>query len=306
MDKIAPRGILLIDKPAGITSHDVVSKVRRALFTKKVGHAGTLDPAATGLLVLGIGPSTRLLTWLVGQDKTYLATIRLGWGTVSDDAESDITEVAEKSLINTLNDSEIADAISPFTGKIQQVPSAVSAIKVAGKRAYDLVRAGAEVKLKSREVTVSRFEILSINRGEDSGRPFIDMGVAVDCSSGTYIRALARDVGLALGVFGHLTTLRRTRIGEWRIEDALQIEQLSESVSLLSDAEVARSLMPSIQVSDAAVSDILHGRKASIASSDHAEIAAISGKGELVSIGKSESGKFVPSIVFPILEVTGG
>jgi len=295
----APRGILLVDKPGGITSHDVVSKVRRALHTKKVGHAGTLDPAATGLLVLGVGASTKLLTWLVGQDKTYQTIIRLGWGTVSDDAESEVTESAPKGLVAAITEDQIRSALPAFIGKIQQVPSAVSAIKVAGKRAYDLVRAGQEVQLKSREVTVSRFEISDIQWGVDAGRDFIDLTAEVDCSSGTYIRALARDLGAVLGVYGHLTALRRTRIGAWQVSDALQIEQLSENVSLISDAEVAKSLMQSIKVSDTQVVDIFHGRKTNIDSPDLELIAAISPTNELLSIGSCVAGKFVPSIVFP-------
>ncbi|MBX3312209.1 MAG: tRNA pseudouridine(55) synthase TruB [Microbacteriaceae bacterium] len=299
MENKAPRGILLVDKPAGITSHDVVSKVRRALHTKKVGHAGTLDPAATGLLVLGVGASTKLLTWLVGQDKTYQTTIRLGWGTVSDDAESDVTDSAPEGLVDSLTEAQIRSALPEFTGKIQQVPSAVSAIKVAGKRAYDLVRAGQEVQLKSREVTVSRFEISAIERGVDAGRDFIDLTAEVDCSSGTYIRALARDLGGALGAYGHLTALRRTRIGAWQVSDALQIEQLSESISLISDADVAKSLMPSFQASDAQATDIFHGRQTKIDSHDMDLIAAISPTNQLLSIGSSVAGRFIPSIVFP-------
>ena len=199
-----PSGLVLIDKPQGFTSHDVVAKMRKQLGTKKVGHAGTLDPMATGLLILGVDAGTKLLTFFLGHDKQYFATIRLGQNTSTDDAEGVVTD---EFSVKGVSEHAIQKAISDLTGQISQVPSSVSAIKVDGKRAYDIVRDGGEVELKARNVTISRFNILGEIRCHG---PFIDLDVVVDCSSGTYIRALARDLGKALGTGGHLTALRRT------------------------------------------------------------------------------------------------
>ncbi len=240
-------GLLLVDKPAGITSHDVVAKVRRLAGTRKVGHAGTLDPMATGLMLLGIESATKLLTFLVGEDKTYLATIRLGASTVTDDAEGDVLERAEIAQITELFarlGEALEPALSKLRGQISQRPSAVSAIKVDGQRAYARVRSGEAVVLEARAVTVSRFELLAPPRlVETPEASFIDLDVVVDCSSGTYIRALARDLGADFGVGGHLTSLRRTRIGDFRIEDAPSLEALERdglSVVPLAQAASAR------------------------------------------------------------------
>ncbi len=240
-------GLLLVDKPAGITSHDVVAKVRRLAGTRKVGHAGTLDPMATGLMLLGIESATKLLTFLVGEDKTYLATIRLGASTVTDDAEGDVLERAEPAQITELFarlGEALEPALSKLRGQISQHPSAVSAIKVDGQRAYARVRLGEDVVLEARAVTVSRFELLAPPRlVETPEASFIDLDVVVDCSSGTYIRALARDLGADFGVGGHLTSLRRTRIGDFRIEDAPSLEALERdglSVVPLAQAASAR------------------------------------------------------------------
>jgi tRNA pseudouridine55 synthase len=223
-------GLLLVDKPAGITSHDVVAKVRRLAGTRKVGHAGTLDPMATGLMLLGVESATKLLTFLVGEDKTYLATIRLGASTVTDDAEGDELNRAEPGQVRELSsrlDQVLEPALKKLRGEISQRPSAVSAIKVAGQRAYTRVRSGEDVVLEARAVTVSRFEVLAEPRlVETAEAAFIDIDVVVDCSSGTYIRALARDLGADLAVGGHLTSLRRTRVGDFQIEDAPSLEQL--------------------------------------------------------------------------------
>jgi tRNA pseudouridine55 synthase len=237
-------GLLLVDKPAGITSHDVVAKVRRLAGTRKVGHAGTLDPMATGLMLLGIESATKLLTFLVGEDKTYLATMRLGASTVTDDAEGDVLEQAESSQIANLFsrlDDVLEQSLAKLRGQISQRPSAVSAIKVDGQRAYARVRSGEEVVLEARAVTVSRFELLAPPRlVETPEANFIDLDVVVDCSSGTYIRALARDLGSALGVGGHLTSLRRTRVGDFRIEDAPSIEALErDGLSMVPLAQAA-------------------------------------------------------------------
>jgi tRNA pseudouridine55 synthase len=211
----APDGLVVVDKPAGWTSHDVVGRTRRLARTRKVGHAGTLDPMATGVLLLGIGRATRLLGHLALTDKQYDATIRLGQTTVTDDAEGDVTATADASGVT---DAALAREVAALTGAIEQVPSSVSAVKVDGVRSYARVRSGEEVELAPRSVTVSRFEVLA-RRGDD-------LDVTVTCSSGTYVRALARDLGAALGVGAHLTALRRTRVGPFDLGQARTLEQL--------------------------------------------------------------------------------
>ena len=222
---MTPAGLLVIDKPSGITSHGVVSVVRRTLRTRKVGHAGTLDPMATGVLVLGVDRATRVLGYLALSDKEYLATIRLGASTVTDDVEGDVLAVADPDMLEQVSEASIRLEVARLTGSIEQVPSAVSAIKVDGKRAHALVRAGEDVVLKSRSVRVDAFDVRSIARGAG----FIDLAVAVTCSTGTYVRALARDLGSALGVGGHLTSLRRTRVGAWTVDEALPLQALVDA-----------------------------------------------------------------------------
>ena len=246
-------GLLLVDKPAGMTSHDVVSRARRALGTRRVGHAGTLDPMATGLLVLGVDGATRLLTYLVGLDKTYEATIRLGASTDTDDADGEITATADASGIPS---SAIDTAVAALTGRIAQVPSTVSAIKVGGRRAYLLARAGEEVRLKSREVTVSRFDVLARTPRAEA----VDLDVVVDCSSGTYIRALARDLGAALGVGGHLTALRRTRVGPFPVADAVAVADIGPA-ALCDPADVATAVLGRLDVSAEEARDLRHGKR---------------------------------------------
>jgi len=255
-DVASPSGILLVDKPQGITSHDVVSRARRALATRKIGHAGTLDPMATGLLVLGVGSATRLLTYLVGLDKTYEATIRLGESTDSDDADGVRTAVADPAAIAAVTDAAVQAGIARLTGEIDQVPSTVSAIKVAGRRAYDLARAGEEVVLASRRVTISRFEVIALRRTEGA----IDLDVVVDCSSGTYIRALARDLGAALAVGGHLTALLRTRIGSFDVADAASADDIAPA-RLVSAADVAAAVLGALPVTADEARDLRHGKR---------------------------------------------
>jgi len=249
-------GILLVDKPAGLTSHDVVARTRRAFGTRKVGHAGTLDPMATGLLVIGIEGATRLLTYIVGADKTYTATIRLGQTTSTDDAEGEILTTAAPETWDSVTDAAVAAGIAELTGAISQVPSAVSAIKVDGRRAYERVRAGEEVVLAARDVVVSRFDLL----GRREGDGYIDLDVVVDCSSGTYIRSLARDLGSALGVGGHLTALRRTRVGPFDVTDAVGIEAL-EGAPTLTPGEAAGRLLPVLAMSVDDARDLRHGKR---------------------------------------------
>jgi tRNA pseudouridine55 synthase len=213
---------VVVDKPAGMTSHDVVARVRRIAGTRKVGHAGTLDPMATGVLVLGVERATKLLGHLALTTKEYAATIRLGQTTVTDDAEGEVTAEASAEAVT---EDAILTGIAALTGEIAQVPSAVSAIKVDGRRSYARVRAGEDVALAARPVTVSRFELLALHR-PGGGR--LDLDVVVECSSGTYVRALARDLGAALGVGGHLTALRRTRVGPFTLERARTLAALEE------------------------------------------------------------------------------
>jgi tRNA pseudouridine55 synthase len=249
-------GILLVDKPAGMTSHDVVARTRRAFGTRKVGHAGTLDPMATGLLVIGIEGATRLLTYIVGADKTYEATIRLGQTTGTDDAEGEILTTAGPEALSAVTDAAVDEGILALTGEISQVPSSVSAIKVDGRRAYDRVRAGEEVVLAARDVVVSRFDV-SARRRQDG---FLDLDVIVDCSSGTYIRSLARDLGAALGVGGHLTALRRTRVGPFEVSDAVGLDAL-EGARTLTPADAAGRVLPVIDVSADEARDLRHGKR---------------------------------------------
>lgn len=283
---VAP-GILLVDKPGGLTSHDVVARTRKAFGTRKIGHAGTLDPMATGLLVLGIEGATRLLTYVVGADKTYVATIRLGQATGTDDAEGEITRAADAADVDAVVGEQVRAGIAALTGDISQVPSAVSAIKVDGRRAYDLVRAGEQVELKARAVTVSRFAVVDERRGDG----LIDLDVVVDCSSGTYIRALARDLGDALGIGGHLTALRRTRIGPFDVADAVDIDSLADAETL-TPAAAASAIMQPLEVTEDDARDLRHGKRLGnqAARLDGALAAAIAPDGLLVGIVQKRGG----------------
>lgn len=283
----APNGILLVDKPQGFTSHDAVAKVRRLAGTRKVGHAGTLDPMATGLLIMGLGPSTRLLTYIVGLSKEYLATIRLGSSSTTDDAEGNLLGYAPAAQLDRVSDDAIEAGVRELTGDIEQVPSSVSAIKVNGQRAYDLVRSGEQVELKSRPVTIHAFEVVSMERGVDSeGHGYIDLQVRVECSSGTYIRALARDLGFKLGVGGHLTMLRRTRIGSFHVVDAIDVENVEGAPSLLSPADVARGIFPVVTLNANQALELSQGKRVVLEGyPDSAEpVAAIGPEDRLIGL----------------------
>jgi tRNA pseudouridine55 synthase len=217
-----PGGLVIVDKPAGMTSHDVVARVRRLAHTRRVGHGGTLDPMATGVLVVGVERATRLLTYIIGSTKRYSATIRLGQTTVTDDAEGEVTGGASAASVT---EDRVRAELAHLTGEIEQVPSAVSAIKVDGRRAYARVRAGEEVALAARKVTVYR---LDLGAFRPAGDGLLDLDVDVECSSGTYIRAIARDLGAALGVGGHLTALRRTAVGAFTLAEAVPLDRLAE------------------------------------------------------------------------------
>jgi tRNA pseudouridine55 synthase len=238
----ADSGILVIDKPGGMTSHDVVARARRILGTRKVGHAGTLDPMATGVLILGVGRATRLLGHLALRDKHYLATVRLGASTVTDDAEGDVLTAAPAEAVQALDDADIEAALARLVGTIQQRPSSVSAVKVEGRRAYDRVRSGEDVSLPARTVVVASIEVSDMRWLPG----FVDVDIDVACSTGTYIRALARDAGDDLGVGGHLTSLRRTRVGPFALASALSLDEFAQRgpAALLGIDEVAATCFP--------------------------------------------------------------
>ncbi|OFI36709.1 tRNA pseudouridine(55) synthase TruB [Arthrobacter sp. SW1] len=275
--------------------------MRRLAGTRKVGHAGTLDPMATGVLVLGINKATRLLSFIVGTTKSYSATIRLGEATITDDAEGEVTAAHSAEAVT---DEAIHDGVSALRGDIQQVPSSVSAIKVNGERSYARVRSGEDVKLAARPVTIHRFDVLEIRR-VDGGR-VVDVDVEVDCSSGTYIRALARDLGTALGVGGHLTALRRTKVGPYTLDQARTLEELAEELDILDMSQAARALMPSRELSEAETTEISYGRRVSAgpaagtpeAATADKPVAAFAPSGELVALLADTGNHAKPVLVF--------
>lgn len=284
----APDGLVVVDKPGGWTSHDVVGRTRRLARTRKVGHAGTLDPMATGVLLLGVGRATRLLGHLALTDKQYDATVRLGQTTVTDDAEGEVTATADASH---LTDADLLAQIALLTGDLQQVPSSVSAVKVDGVRSYARVRAGEQVELAARAVTVSAFDLVA-RRGDD-------LDVRVTCTSGTYVRALARDLGAALGVGAHLTALRRTRVGPFGLEVARTLEALEEgfdaAVLPLDDA-VARSFPRRDLTAQEAV-DLSYGKKLS-PTGQPGTVGAFAPDGGCVALVEDRGEVARPAVVF--------
>ena len=312
---MSPDGFLVVDKPAGWTSHDVVARLRRAAGTRRVGHAGTLDPAATGVLVVGVGWSTKLLTHVVGVDKAYEATVRLGRSTTTDDAEGEPTGSADAAGVT---DEAVRTAVAGLTGAIEQVPSAVSAIKVDGRRAYARVRAGEQVRLAARPVVVSRFEVLATRRPAPDGPGVLDLGVSVACSSGTYVRALARDLGTALGVGGHLTALRRTRVGPWTLADAVPLAELTgpdglPAGALLPPGRAAGALLGTVRLPDADLAAVRHGRPVPSPAPDafappagspvgepvREPLAGLAGDGTLVALLRRDGAGLRPVTVVP-------
>jgi len=297
----APDGLLVVDKPSGWTSHDVVARVRRLAGTRKVGHAGTLDPMATGVLVLGIGRATRLLTYVVGADKEYRATIRLGVSTTTDDAEG---EVLARVGAEGVARADLEVGVAALTGAISQVPSSVSAIKVDGQRAYARVRVGEQVELAARPVTVHGFVVHDVAPGVAEGLAVLDVDVTVVCSSGTYIRALARDLGAALGVGGHLTALRRTRVGGYPLAVARTLEQLEAEVAVLPMAVAARATFPARALTEHEASELSFGRRlAAVAGGPVGTaalpVAAFAPDGTLVALlADDDAGRSRPVLVF--------
>ncbi|MBG6180609.1 tRNA pseudouridine(55) synthase TruB [Arthrobacter sp. CAN_A1] len=285
-------GLIIVDKPQGWTSHDVVSKMRGLAGTRKVGHAGTLDPMATGVLVVGINRATRLLTYVVGTSKTYTATIRLGQSTITDDAEGDVVATATAAGVTP---EAIRAGAAVLTGDIEQVPSSVSAIKVNGQRAYTRVRSGEDVVLAARPVTIHRFDIHDIRPVAEG--TLQDVDVTVECSSGTYIRALARDLGSSLGVGGHLTALRRTQVGPYSLDQAATLDELAVDLRLLPLNDAARVLFTPRELSAAEALDLSHGRFIP-AGNDDGPVAAFAPDGTLVALLKNSSHRARPLLVF--------
>ncbi len=289
-------GLVVVDKPGGMTSHDVVGRCRRLFGTRKVGHAGTLDPMATGVLVVGIERATKILGLLTATDKAYTATIRLGQTTTTEDAEGDVLNRVSASAVT---DGQIEAAVAALRGEIDQVPSAVSAIKVDGKRAYQMVREGEVPVLASRRIRVERFDVCAVRRAPDGFEVIddvIDVDVEVECSSGTYIRALARDVGAALGVGGHLTALRRTRVGGFGLETARSLDDLAESpvLSYTIDEACLRAF-PRRDLTDAEAVDVSHGRPLAPAGLDGV-YAATAADGAVMAL-LEDSGSRTKSVV---------
>ncbi|MFW0185285.1 tRNA pseudouridine(55) synthase TruB [Rothia sp. CCM 9418] len=289
-----PSGIVVIDKPAGLTSHDVVGKVRRLAHTRRVGHAGTLDPMATGVLIVGVNKATKLLTWITGESKSYTATIRLGGTTHSDDFDGQLRWLCSSEHLKIIRDEDIIQQVQKLTGDIVQVPSSVSAIKVDGVRSYARVHQGEDVKLAGRAVHVAEFKVLDVSRRmvkvadfarelseelvseytPETMAPVIDVQVEVSVSSGTYVRALARDLGQSLGTGGYLTQLRRTRIGTVNLEHSVSLEELAEQeetngqIRLISLEDSVRAIFPSRTLLAEEATDISFGRAIKAASED--------------------------------------
>ena len=277
-------GLVIVDKPAGMTSHDVVGRCRRIFGTRRVGHAGTLDPMATGVLVIGIERATKILGLVTETSKSYAATIRLGQSTSTEDAEGDIMQQVSAQAVT---DDAIESAITALRGDIAQVPSAVSAIKVDGQRAYRLVREGRTVELAARPVRIDRFELLAVRRHDH----LVDVDVEVDCSSGTYIRALARDVGATLAVGGHLTALRRTRVGRFDVGQARSLEDLAERPGLsLTLDEACLLLFPHRELADDEADSVANGRALKPAGVEGV-YAAHTADGRVMALLRDEAGR---------------
>jgi tRNA pseudouridine55 synthase len=278
-------GLAIVDKPAGWTSHQVVGRIRRLAGTRKVGHAGTLDPMATGVLIVGVEKATRLLGYLALSEKTYEATIRLGITTLTDDAEGEVVKAAG---VADLGKAEIEAAMADLRGDILQVPASVSAIKIGGVRSYRRVRAGQSVELSARPVTIRRFDVLDQQKVDVDGVSCIDLKVVVECSSGTYVRALARDLGAALGVGGHLIALRRTRVGTFTLDDAQTLEKAERQLRIMAMDHVARTSFSTLTVTETQARYIRNGRRlAGVILPDHTT-ALLDGAGHFLALYRQE------------------
>ncbi len=289
----ATSGLVIVDKPSGWTSHDVVARIRRLAGTRRVGHAGTLDPMATGVLVVGVGKATRLLGYLAMAEKAYTGTVRLGTATSTDDAEGEIVSAASPGH---LTDDEIRAAAAALTGEICQLPPQVSAVKVAGVRAYRMARAGREAPVRPRAVTVRTFDLTAIRRGGPAD--LIDADVSVACSSGTYIRALARDLGAALGVGGHLIALRRTRAGRYDVAGARTLAELAASFTVLPLADAATAEFPRRDVTTREAERVAHGAPLPVTGLAPGPVAVIGPGGQLIALVVDEGDQARPVAVF--------
>jgi tRNA pseudouridine55 synthase len=284
-------GLVVVDKPPDWTSHDVVARVRRIAGIRRVGHAGTLDPMATGVLVLGLGRGTRLLGHLTLRDKAYDATIRLGQTTVTDDAQGELTSEASAARVG---EDAIRAAVVDLTGALQQVPAAVSAVKVDGERAYRRVRAGERVELAPRAVTVSRFDVLAVRRSGD----VVDVDIQVTCSSGTYVRALARDLGAALSVGGHLTVLRRTRVGPYTLDRARPVEALERDLDVLPLAVAVDAAFPRRDLTAEEAGRVSHGAQLPAVGLGPGPVGVFAPDGTVVALVEERAGLARPLAVF--------
>ncbi|MFB7866831.1 tRNA pseudouridine(55) synthase TruB [Streptomyces sp. NPDC056069] len=291
-----PDGLVIVDKPSGFTSHDVVAKMRGIARTRRVGHAGTLDPMATGVLVLGVERATKLLGHLALTEKEYLGTIRLGQTTVTDDAEGEITASVDASKVTR---EQIDAGVAELTGDIMQVPSKVSAIKIDGKRSYARVRGGEEFEIPARPVTVSSFQVYDMREDTaEDGTPVVDLVVSVVCSSGTYIRALARDLGAGLGVGGHLTALRRTRVGPYKLDSARTLDQLQEELAVMPVAEAAAAAFPRWDVDEKRARLLLNGVRLEMPEYPAGPVAVFGPEGRLLALVEAQRGKAKSLAVF--------
>ena len=284
-------GLVVVDKAPGMTSHDVVARVRRLAGTRKVGHAGTLDPMATGVLLVGVNRATRLLGHLMLTEKAYDATVRLGVGTTTDDAEGERGDARSTEL---LTEDDVRSAAGRFVGSIEQVPSAVSAVKIDGQRAYKRVRAGEDVVIPARTVTVHELLVTGVRR-ED---PWLDVDVSVRCSSGTYIRAIARDIGEALGVGGHLTALRRTAVGPFGLDDARTLEQLADDFAMVDIADVARRCFASVDLDGDQARDVSYGRSLELDLGAPGPVALFDPTGSFLALYEQRGTTAAPVAVF--------
>jgi tRNA pseudouridine55 synthase len=293
-----PDGLVIVDKPSGFTSHDVVAKMRGIAKTRRVGHAGTLDPMATGVLVLGVERATKLLGHLALTEKEYLGTIRLGQNTLTDDAEGDITSSTDASGVNR---DAIDAGVAKLTGAIMQVPSKVSAIKIDGVRSYKRAREGEEFEIPARPVTISSFAVYDIREAvAEDGTPVLDLVVSVVCSSGTYIRAIARDLGADLGVGGHLTALRRTRVGPYKLDSARTLDQLQEELTVMPIAEAAAAAFPRWDVDTRRAGLLLNGVRLDMPDeyTGKGTVAVFDPEGRFLALVEEQKGKAKSLAVF--------
>lgn len=293
-DGRAPDGILVVDKPAGLTSHDVVARIRRLAGTRRVGHAGTLDPMATGVLVVGVGRATRLLGHLATSDKTYQATIRLGATTTTDDAEGEVLATASPDALAAAGDDAVRRAAEALVGEVDQLPPAVSAIKVDGRRSYARARAGEDVVLAPRRVTVHRLDVQAVRRSPGA----VDVEATVSCSAGTYVRALARDLGALLGVGGHLAALRRTASGRYRLAAARSLDELERQLDLIPLGSAVSAAFPRRDVDVDEARRVGHGGRLPATGAGPGPVGVFGPDGSLLALVEERDGQARPLVVF--------